>query len=586
MTSAKDKPDPTDPNHDLNSIRDIVLGKDSSHVVDAVNRQAREIVRDVVTEALHDREQSDQSVNKILVPLVEKSVEQSVANRSEQMVSALYPLVGSLVRKSVSAFFAEFMQKTNQLIENSFTWRGIKWRYQAWRQGINYAEYITRKTFSFRVEQVLLIHAKTGLLLKSISVEKDAADADLVSAMLTAINDFVSDSFQQEDSAEQQSLSVVKTNDFTLVVKPGPNAILVGAVTGTVPETLNQRFDLALEEVHQIYHKQLLTYEGDNEPFEACDPILRQCLISQLNTTKKTVPWLAFIVMGIASVALIGGLTFRFIQLNKLSLLKNIGNEQGIVLLQANLNGISQFNLKLLRDTHATPITEWLKMHELNIDHVNVQEFPFVSTEPEIINHKIQSVIDRYNAVQFESMSAEFNGQVNLSQYKSMQSQLLAIPGFSLSNYSFDKLLIDTPKPAVNLLETREFNMLVNDINQSWIEFDIEQGQLSTMSKKTLSHVHKKLVRLIDLSIILNIDMRLLIIGISDKSGQSGVNKKLSEQRAFSVKQYLVKNAIKAHYIHALGAGEIDDSDIASNARRAVFSVLLLSDNNKSGFKQ
>ena len=103
----------------LEQVRTLLLGKDNSRITDSLKKDARKIVAEVITEALHDRQQKDNSVDKVLQPFVEDSVQISVAHNSEQMVISLYPIVGSLVRKSVAAFLSDFMERTNQLIENS-----------------------------------------------------------------------------------------------------------------------------------------------------------------------------------------------------------------------------------------------------------------------------------------------------------------------------------------------------------------------------------------------------------------------------------------------------------------------------------
>ena len=96
--------------------------------------------------ALH-RENKDGSVNKVILPLVENAVEHSVTHHSDRLISSLYPLMGSLVRKSVAAFLTDFMEKTNQLLENSLTIKGLKWRFAAWRSGVSFSQYIASQTF-------------------------------------------------------------------------------------------------------------------------------------------------------------------------------------------------------------------------------------------------------------------------------------------------------------------------------------------------------------------------------------------------------------------------------------------------------
>jgi hypothetical protein len=61
----------------LDKVRELLIGRDDKFVQEKLNRDAKGIVTNVVSEALFERETKDGSVNKVLVPLVEKSLHRS-----------------------------------------------------------------------------------------------------------------------------------------------------------------------------------------------------------------------------------------------------------------------------------------------------------------------------------------------------------------------------------------------------------------------------------------------------------------------------------------------------------------------------
>ena len=71
--------------------------------------------------------------------------------------------------------------------------------------------------------------------------------------MLVAINDFVADAFQPTGNEAENELGEIKTGDFTLLIKIGPQAILVAAVVGSVPPEIRSKLQQTLEEFHQFY---------------------------------------------------------------------------------------------------------------------------------------------------------------------------------------------------------------------------------------------------------------------------------------------------------------------------------------------
>ena len=228
-----------------------------------------------------------------------------MADHSEKFVGYLYPLLDSLVIKSVTAFITELLEKTNTLIENSLTIKGLTWRFKAWQSGVTFSQYAASQAFAFRVEQVFLMHRETGLLLHSVSLDLGLqADAEMISSMLTAINDFVSDSFithtdNNQNNSHQQNLDVVRTDDFTLLIKQGPKASVVAAITGNMPQGVANQLQKTLEEIHKLYNEELDNFEGDSIPFDNSEHQLRDCLMVELKpeqiTNKR--PWMAWAVV-------------------------------------------------------------------------------------------------------------------------------------------------------------------------------------------------------------------------------------------------------------------------------------------------
>jgi hypothetical protein len=128
-------------------------------------------------------------------------------------------------------------------------------------------------TVQYRVEQVLLIHRETGLLLAQAS-SNPSAEADLVSAMLTALQDFARDSFQMGD----ETIRTFKIGDLTMLVETAPRATVAAAVRGTPPAEIADGLAVALETIELRFGNDLAGFAGDPSPFEPTKPILETCL--------------------------------------------------------------------------------------------------------------------------------------------------------------------------------------------------------------------------------------------------------------------------------------------------------------------
>src|SRR4051812_31326938 len=167
-----------------------------------------------------------------LEPVFEKAFESSVRKHPKELADAIYPVIGPAIRSSVAASIREFAENLNQIVEKSASLRAIRWRIEAKVTGKPFTEILLSRSLLYSVEQVFLIHRKSGLLLLHVAARESVLkDADMISGMLTAIQDFFSDSFTEGG----QDLETVDAGRFKLWIQHGPKALLAGAVSGSAP---------------------------------------------------------------------------------------------------------------------------------------------------------------------------------------------------------------------------------------------------------------------------------------------------------------------------------------------------------------
>ena len=143
----------------------------------------------------------DERLGQAIAPTVEQATQASIRKNPGTMVDILYPVMGPAIRKAIAETLDGKLQSLNQALKHSLSWRGLKWRMEAWRSGSAFADVVLRHTAVFRVEHLFLVHRKTGLLLAHEAADDATTrDPQLVSAMLSAIQDFVRDSFDESAS--------------------------------------------------------------------------------------------------------------------------------------------------------------------------------------------------------------------------------------------------------------------------------------------------------------------------------------------------------------------------------------------------
>ncbi|SEL76340.1 Outer membrane protein OmpA [Colwellia chukchiensis] len=573
---------PKDPAQQLETVRRLILGKDNSRVTQSIEKDARRIVSNVVTEALHDRQKQDHSVDKVLQPLIEQSVKQSVANNSEQMVSALYPLVGSLVRKSVAAFLSDFMEKTNQLLENSLTIKGLKWRLKARQSGVSYAQYVAAQTFVYRVEHVFLIHRETGLLLHSIALENENnSNADIVSAMLTAINDFVADSFLNDEAGQKEQLQEISTDNFNLIIKPGPSAFVVAAVSGQPPQRLSDQLQVVVENIHQLFFDELNNFSGDNSAFASSDALLRDCLLSEQKSTgsdKKKPPLFAWAIVMFV-VILAGYQAIDWLKKNQLQQqVMLIEQQAGIIVKQLKINQLDDVSLDIWRDPDAIDIQQWLRNNGINEQNFKVTERRFYSLDDAILRARASRILSAYPDIiaHWQEQQLVLSGSLDYLQTEQLVQRLKSAGFDTDTNLTITKLQPPSTKPLVEALSIKQqlFDELVGRIATIQLSFAVASESIEPQMQTRLQKLYDYLQQLEPLAKSLKINYGLLILGSSDSSGSQAHNNIISIKRANNVAALLQQKGIAKEKIFVAGIGTVDIASISHATRSVMFNVM------------
>ncbi|ETW98582.1 MAG: hypothetical protein ETSY2_42605 [Candidatus Entotheonella gemina] len=233
----------------------------------------------MLPEALVRRPNPDAVLGKALVPATEEAIRLSVKQDPDVLSVAIAPVMMPAIRKAIEQALKSMMQSLNQALEHSISIRGLRWRWEAMRTGKPFAEVVMLHALLYRVEQVFFVHRETGLLLWHVAAEPDGMqDPEAVSGMMTAIQDFVHDSFQVADDA---ALDTFEVGALTGWVERGPKAYLAALIRGNPPQDIRTTLQDTLARLHNEYHDALDEFQGDNTSFATTEPVLEACLLSQ-----------------------------------------------------------------------------------------------------------------------------------------------------------------------------------------------------------------------------------------------------------------------------------------------------------------
>jgi len=212
-------------------------------------------------------------------PIVKQALKISIANNPSILATALAPIIGDAVRKAVANALRDMTESINYMMERSLSWESLKWRLEARRTGTSLGEIALARSLRYKVQQVFLIQRETGSVLQYVAAPGEGIrEAELASSMLTAIGDFMTDSF---DAKRSQKLAEARTDDFTIWVHHGPQASLAAAILGSPPSELKNVFARENERIHGEFAGALASFSGDASIFDGARPHLQNCLLGQ-----------------------------------------------------------------------------------------------------------------------------------------------------------------------------------------------------------------------------------------------------------------------------------------------------------------
>jgi hypothetical protein len=372
--------------------------------------------------AIAQRSLPDNQLTEVLLPTIEDAIHISVRKDVDVIANAIFPVLLPGIQKAVAAAISEMTQSLNQTLEHGLSPKSFKWRLEAKLTGKSFAEVVMLHTLLYQVEQVFLIHKESGLVLQHlVAPEVSAEDADMVSAMLTAIRNFVQDSFNVDQG---ESLDALRFGGLALWIEQGSEAILAGVIRGNAPKELRLVFQNSLIQIHQKYHHKFDAFEGDTNLFLDSQTELRACLQAQYESepetaskSSKPLPILGIILATITlGIATCEGLIIRD-NLRWSAFLDKLNSEQGIVITKTEKHWDKYFIFGL-RDPLAVDPNKLMKSAKLNPKKVVSQWKPYISLEPALLTARVEKMLKPPKTV---SLKIDENGILHAKGFASVQ---------------------------------------------------------------------------------------------------------------------------------------------------------------------
>lgn len=578
--------------NDLEELKNLLFGAEKQ-VLDSITERVQKPetravdVADVLPEAVRLSHRQGQELVATLRAPVSQCLQESIRDEPKEYADALYPVMGPAIRKAIMNALRSFAQQINETIEHSLSAKGLQWRFDAWRAGVPFGEYVVQRTMLYRVEQAYLISRENGLLVGH--VHHDAArikDSNAVSAMFTAIQDFIKESFSPDRSGR---LETADMGEFTLWAVHGPHALLVCVIRGVPPRSLRADLSAILERIHFRYGDRIRDYAGDTSTLPGVEEELVECLQFEAmqardpGKRRSSVPLIVGLLLIVAALTYFAFNSWQ-VRKQQQALVTALETTPGLYVSDIDRDGDS-FIVHGLRDPLAEPVDAIVAGAGLTSNQVVADLRPYQSLDPEIVFLRARKAIDAPESVSV----SQSNGNMILSgtapqEWIDSVRQKAAVANLGLA------IDLDGLAPAADLLpqsatqpesqpqpQLQLRRRLQEDVAKAAdAQFLFASGVILREQDAGRLRDHAVTVRrLVDDAEALGTRLRIEVVGRTDGTGSPAANMHLAERRADIAVQSLLAQGIDPTLITRstqVDAGEFN----APNAELRRVSVRLI----------
>lgn len=588
-----------DPVEEFEELRRLLLSREREQLRDLHDRIADKERRShdvagVLPEAVKMSRERGEELEHALRPAVEGSIKESIDQRPQVFVDALHPIIGPIVRRSIAESLRRLLQSLNQTLEHTFSWRGLKWRFEALRTGKSFAEVVMLRSLVYRVEQLFLIHRETSLSLLHVAADSALTkDSDMVAGMLSAIQDFARDSFA---AGEDSALEEFRVGELQVWIASGRDAYLAAVIRGNPSRELRTTLEETIESIHVLKGSALAFFQGDAVVFESLRPELESCLRAQYAEKPGGRPTRAWIVLAAAVALAIFGLVLAAQSKAKwTNFLERLKAQPGVIVTEARQGWFSPSHVSGLRDASSADPAALAREAKLDPDRIRFHWKEFLALDPASAQRRFEQrfQVPKETRIAINNGVLELAGSVPYEWLEQIRREATLIPGVtsiverdatviydpdlarkrfteqlrlpdSVSAVAVDGVLTlsgeashrwltrvraeATKVPGITSvddravidLDQRAFDQSKSIIESAFVYFLTNKDDIATEGFAALSRLPDEIRRCEGAARQIGMDVALEIHGYADAVGTEAKNANLRQRRADKVRDFLV----------------------------------------------
>lgn len=213
---------------------------------------------------VQERRSRDDLVDAVS-PVLSEAIQVQIRDSRQSLVEALFPIIGEMAQRYIGEFFHELQRNIDARLKSSFGPERFARRANARLHGVPVSELEMRDALPFHVREIFVIQSGSGLLLaRDGSGEDDVdegIDSDLISGMLTAVREFMHDSFGRQ--GETGPMDEIQYGEQRIIIQDGRLCYLAVVLSGIEPPGFRAELRRYLNRLQSDQHEVLENFSGD-----------------------------------------------------------------------------------------------------------------------------------------------------------------------------------------------------------------------------------------------------------------------------------------------------------------------------------
>ena len=542
---------------------DILLQKLQEKESRTIELLSRHLAQIILQSSQKDLPALSRSLQSVISPAISKEIEQN----KDKMVDALYPIMGGMISKYVTQAIKEMMDNINEKIEDGLSFDRYKRKLKSKVSGVSETELLLEESSDAVISSLFVIHKESGLLIAEAHLEdQEIDDPHMVASMASAIKDFVNDWIKNHEDAKSSEVQIVSYGNETLYIESAGSVYIIAFLDSEPDHEQRSCINEFFAKLVKSYSTFFQHFDGDDSSKEVKEisQKMHTFLHTQTNSKKiknpksvkkgnrKNPVRTVLIVLGILFLGYLLYLGDQYYSLYRLEKRIFEKTDQNVHIKRINDKLHVLGNISSMNDFYAI---KNIIFKETSENFVNELHMPLEEVDKRLL--KQNKVIEQFedNLLKQNKEIIKFEG--DLSDQATVFQKKIDLLEKKLNRFTFryDKLqnqlgkIENTTQVKAYILEKLAYVFNNSDA------FHKEDGSLDFKNRK-LFEVGKTLPREESLKLLkenfkqyIEILMgnekiapfikEIVIEGYTDSSGNDAFNKKLSEQRAWKIKEYL-----------------------------------------------